>query len=168
MGVFGHRKAGLADLDFAILTVSTTRTLATDKSGAFLAKEAEKEGHKVVSHEVIPDDFLAIGGAVLDLVRTAKPDVIIVTGGTGITQSDVTIEAVRPLLHKELTAFGPLFAQLSHQEIGAAAMLSRATAGLIGESVVYCIPGSLGACKLAAWDLIFPEVGHLLAHARTA
>jgi molybdenum cofactor biosynthesis protein B len=86
------------------------------------------------------------------------------TGGTGITPQDVTIEAVSPMFAKALSAFGPLFAQLSMQEIGSAAIMSRATAGLIGSTVVFCMPGSLNACKLACTRLIFPELGHLVKH----
>ena len=86
------------------------------------------------------------------------------TGGTGITKKDVTIEAVSPLFVKELTAFGPLFAQLSMAEINSAAIMSRATAGVIGDTVVFCMPGSLNACKLACSKLIFPELGHLVKH----
>ena len=86
------------------------------------------------------------------------------TGGTGITKKDVTIEAVSPLFTKTLTGFGPLFAKLSFDEIGSAAFLSRATAGVIEKSVVFCLPGSLNACKLACRELIFPELGHLVKH----
>ena len=86
------------------------------------------------------------------------------TGGTGITKKDVTIEAVHPMFAKELTAFGPLFAQLSTQQVGSAAILSRATAGVIDNTIVFCMPGSLNACKLACNDLIFPELGHLVKH----
>jgi molybdenum cofactor biosynthesis protein B len=86
------------------------------------------------------------------------------TGGTGITQKDVTIEAVSPLFKKELSAFGPMFALLSMKEIGSAAILSRATAGVVGSTVVFCMPGSLNACKLACTELIFPELGHLVKH----
>ena len=89
---------------------------------------------------------------------------ILLTGGTGITQKDVTIEAVSPLFVKELTAFGPLFAQLSMAEINSAAIMSRATAGVIGDTIVFCMPGSLNACKLACSKLIFPELGHLVKH----
>ena len=85
-------------------------------------------------------------------------------GGTGITKKDVTIEAVNPLFAKTLTGFGPLFAKLSFDEIGSAAFLSRATAGVIEDTVVFCMPGSLNACKLACRELIFPELGHLVKH----
>nr|WP_303649982.1 molybdopterin-binding protein [Desulfobotulus pelophilus] len=150
----------------AILIVSSTRTPDNDKSGRWMSGEVRKEGHELVCRRIIPDDFLAIGGAVLDAVREDRADVVIVSGGTGLTRKDVTIEACRPLFHKELTAFGPLFAQLSFVEIGAAAMLSRAAAGSIGESAVFCIPGSLKACKLACRELIFMEAGHLVSHLR--
>ena len=86
------------------------------------------------------------------------------SGGTGISPKDVTIEAVKPLFSKELTAFGPLFAQLSFEEIDSAAILSRATAGIINQSIVFCMPGSINACKTACKNLIFPELGHLLKH----
>jgi molybdenum cofactor biosynthesis protein B len=86
------------------------------------------------------------------------------TGGTGISPKDVTIEAVRPLFEKELTAFGTLFTQLSFEEIDSAAILSRATAGIIKQTMIFCMPGSIKACKLACNSLIFPELGHLLKH----
>ena len=165
LGKQGHQAA--KNLRMGILTISSTRTLETDKSGQWMARELKKEGHSLILRKIIPDDFLAIGGAVLDAVREDRVDALIVSGGTGLTRQDVTIEACRPLFHKELTAFGPLFAKLSFEDTGAAAMLSRATAGTIGESVVFCIPGSLKACKLACRELIFMEVGHLVAHLRT-
>ena len=89
---------------------------------------------------------------------------MIITGGTGISPQDVTIEAVRPLFAKELPAFGVLFTQLSFEEVDSAAILSRAAAGVIGRCVVFCIPGSIKACQLACKNLIFPELGHLIRH----
>ena len=86
------------------------------------------------------------------------------TGGSGISPKDVTIEAVKPLFEKELTAFGVLFAQLSFEEIDSAAILSRATAGIANNSIIFCMPGSIKACKLACKNLIFPELGHILKH----
>jgi molybdenum cofactor biosynthesis protein B len=113
---------------------------------------------------MVPDDAVRIAETVSAVIRGHHPQVLILTGGTGITPEDVTIEAVRPMLQKELTAFAPLFAFLSHNEIGSAAMLSRATAGVIGSTVVFCLPGSLNACRLAWNALIFPELGHLAHH----
>jgi molybdenum cofactor biosynthesis protein B len=114
---------------------------------------------------VVKDDRNDIRDTVTRWVNDPKIQVIILTGGTGIAHKDVTIETVRPLFEKELTGFSILFAQLSYREIGAAAMLSRATGGMIGNTNVFCIPGSLNACKLALKELILPELGHLIKHA---
>jgi molybdenum cofactor biosynthesis protein B len=112
----------------------------------------------------VPDETETITQTIDESIRDYGAQVILVTGGTGISSKDVTIEAVRPLFKKELTAFGPLFAQLSFEQIDSAALLSRATAGVIGTTVVFCIPGSLKACKLACKVLIFPELGHIVKH----
>lgn len=165
MGFREHKKHAPKQATIGILTVSTTRTLATDKSGRWMAARAKKEGHTVVVHRVIADDVPEIRQTVLEVLADPAPQVLILTGGTGITPSDVTIEAVEGMFTKALTAFGPLFSQLSFEEIDSAALLSRAAAGVIGKTVVFCIPGSLGACKLACKALIFPEVGHLVGHA---
>lgn len=127
-------------------------------------KQAKKEGHEVVIHQVVTDDIAAIRELILHVTEKIAPDAVIMSGGTGISPKDVTIEAVKPLFVKELTAFGPLFAQLSFEEIDSAAILSRATAGIIGKTLVFCMPGSIKACKLACNALIFPELGHLLKH----
>ncbi len=148
----------------AVLSVSTTRKLSEDKSGAWIKRQAKKEGHEVVIHQVVTDEVPAIQELVHHVIDKICPDVVILSGGTGISPRDVTIEAIRPLLDKELTAFGPLFAQLSFEEIDSAAILSRATAGIIRQTVVFCMPGSIKACKLACNNLIFPELGHLLKH----
>jgi molybdopterin adenylyltransferase len=149
----------------AVLSVSTTRNLAEDVSGHWIADQTRQAGHTVVDHRVVTDSIEAVQGALTAVLTDNAPDAVIVTGGTGITASDVTIEAMRPRFTKELTAFGPLFAQLSFQQIGSAALISRATAGLIGRTAVFCLPGSLKACQLACEQLIFPELGHLYLHA---
>jgi molybdenum cofactor biosynthesis protein B len=113
---------------------------------------------------VVTDEITAIREAVLKAIRENDLQALLITGGTGITRKDVTIEAVKPLFAKEMTAFGAIFAQLSYEEIDAAAMLSRASAGVIGETVVFCMPGSKKACQLACKALIFPELGHVVAH----
>ena len=165
MGTHEHKAAVPRHLLVAILTVSTTRSLKEDKSGQWMARRAVREGHDVVDHRVVTDDAPAIVSQVHEILTAFRPHALLITGGTGIGPADVTIEAVRPLLHKELTAFGALFAQLSYEEIDSAALLSRATAGLIDEALVFCMPGSLNACKLACKALIFPELGHLVKHA---
>jgi len=164
MSTHQHKKNIPDDIKVAVISVSTTRSLAQDKSGAWIKKQAKKEGFEVVIHQVVTDEIMAIQELVQHVTDKINPNVVIMTGGTGISPKDVTIEAVKPLFEKELTAFGPLFAQLSFEEIDSAAILSRATAGIIKKTVLFCMPGSIKACKLACNNLIFPELGHLIKH----
>jgi len=164
MSTHEHKQALPDDIRVAVISVSTTRNLSQDKSGAWIKKQAKKEGFEVVIHQVVTDDVSAIQELVDHVTTKIGPDAVIMTGGTGISPKDVTIEAVKPSFTKELTAFGVLFAQLSFEEIDSAAILSRATAGIIHNSLVFCMPGSIKACKLACNNLIFPELGHLIKH----
>jgi molybdenum cofactor biosynthesis protein B len=164
MGTEEHKKQAPKTVRAGILTVSTTRALADDASGNWISGQLKQRGHNVVCHQVITDDTQIIAATVKRIIEDHRPQVILMSGGTGITARDVTIEAVAPLFTKELTAFGPLFANLSFAQIGSAAFLSRATAGVIGSSVVVCMPGSLKACQLACSELVFPELGHLVKH----
>jgi len=165
MGTHEHKKHAPQRACMAVLSVSSTRSLENDESGHWIKKSAGNTGHDVLLHQVVHDDFNEIRDAVTRCVNDPEIQIIILTGGTGIARKDITIEAVQPLFEKELTGFAVLFAQLSYQEIGAAAMLSRATGGIIGNTMVFCIPGSLNACKLACKELILPELGHLIKHA---
>lgn len=165
MGHQEHRAKAPRSVRTAILSVSSTRTLAEDASGHWIVEQAGGHGLPVVAHQMVTDDVDAIRCAVLGLLIDVAPETIIVTGGTGISPKDVTIEALQPLFVKELTGFGPLFTQFSYQDVGAAATISRATAGIIGRALVFCLPGSLKACQLACNSLIFPELGHLISHA---
>ncbi len=164
MGHTEHRLKSLQSVTVGVVSVSTTRTLETDESGHWIRRQALAEGHQAVAHIMVPDKADAIREAVVKLMAASTPQALIITGGTGISPKDVTIEAIRPLFSKELTAFGPIFAQLSYSQIGSAALLSRATAGIIGRTLVFCLPGSLKACRLACETLIFPEIGHVLMH----
>ena len=164
MGINKHKAMAPRKVSIGIVTVSSTRSLEDDKSGRWISKRAKKEGHDVVVHQVVSDDVEAITEIIRKITNDGDAQVVLLTGGTGISSKDVTIEAVRPLLTKELTAFGPLFTQLSFEQIDSAALLSRATAGLVGKTILFCIPGSLKACKLACKALIFPELGHLVKH----
>ena len=163
MGTRAHKARGPKTVRLAVLSISTTRSLADDESGHWIAKRAGKFGHTVVDHQVITDDVAAIRAGLIATLGKA-PQAVLITGGTGISPRDVTIEAVEPLFVKTLPAFGVLFAQLSFEEIDSAAIMSRAAAGVIGHSAVFCLPGSLKACKLACNQLIFPELGHIVAH----
>jgi molybdenum cofactor biosynthesis protein B len=164
MGHKEHRHDAPVSIRVAILTVSTTRCFDEDESGHWMANSTAAEGHQVVAHEVVIDQIDAIRQAFTRIVAETSPQTVIVTGGTGITPHDVTIEAVKPLFSKELTAFGTLFTQLSFDEIGSAALSSRSSAGVFGDTLVFCLPGSLNACKLACKKLILPEIGHLVRH----
>ena len=166
MGPKAHKQHAPRSLRVAVLTVSTSRGLAEDKSGHWMNRQARREGHEVVFHQVVPDDRFEITKQLVAVIDTQAPDLVLVNGGTGLSPSDVTIEAIAPLFKKELTAFAPLFSQLSFEEIDSAAIVSRATAGIIKQTAVFCLPGSLNACKLACKALIFPEAGHIAMHLR--
>ena len=166
MGTHEHKQHAPKQVTIGIITVSTTRALVDDSSGKWISSKAMDEGHTIVYHQVIPDDREIIESTVRNVIGHQRPQVILMTGGTGITKKDVTIEAVTPMFAKILTAFGSLFANLSYEEIGSAAFLSRATAGVIDNTIVFCMPGSIHACKLACRKLIFPELGHLVKHVK--
>lgn len=164
MGKKEHLKQAPDTINICIVTVSTTRNVDTDKSGQWIKKQCEKEGHKIADYRIVTDERHAITKLLSSLIRTHGPDIIIVNGGTGISPTDVTIEAVKPLLAKELTAFAGIFAKLSFEQIDSAAILSRAMAGVIHQTVIFCLPGSLKACKLACIEMILPEIKHIVAH----
>jgi molybdenum cofactor biosynthesis protein B len=166
MGTAAHKHDAPQRVTLAIVTVSTSRRLETDTSGQWIRKRAAEKRHTVVAHRVIPDDAEEIVATVQGLMQEHAPQVILLTGGTGVSAKDVTIEALRPLFSKELSAFGALFAQLSFTQIGSAALLSRATAGIIDRTAIFCMPGSQKACQLACDRLVFPELGHLVHHLR--
>lgn len=167
MVVSEHRSAaGRPALGFALVTVSDSRTERTDRGGAFLAAAVEGAGHAVVRRGLVRDEIAEIRAEALAALALPDVDVLLVTGGTGLAPRDVTIDAVEPLFAREIPGFGELFRMLSFAEVGAAAMLSRATAGLVAGRAVFLLPGSPAALELALSRLILPEVAHLLAQAR--
>lgn len=159
-----HRALSPRELNIAVLSASSSRSLDEDKSGHWIVASANDRGMTVVQHAVVLDDIASIRSAVRDTLSVHAPHAILLTGGTGLAKQDVTIEALQPLFEKRISAFGILFAQLSYGQIGAAAMLSRAAAGVIQESLVFCMPGSQKACELACEKLIFAELGHMVHH----
>lgn len=144
----------------AVLTISDTRTETTDGSGTLIRERLGEQGHEVASSHVLPDDPPAIRARLESLAGTV--DVVLLNGGTGISHRDTTFEAVSALLEKTLPGFGELFRMLSYEEIGAAAMLSRAVAGVYRNTVIFSMPGSTGAVRLALDRLILPEMRHLV------
>ncbi|MEQ1523999.1 MAG: molybdenum cofactor biosynthesis protein B, partial [Aestuariivirga sp.] len=140
-------------LNIAILTVSDTRTLADDKSGQTLQERIAAVGHSVADRQITKDDIVKIRSIVKAWVKRKDVDVIISTGGTGLTGRDVTIEAMRPLFEKEIDGFSTLFHMVSFPKIGTSTVQSRATAGVTKGKYIFCLPGSPGACK-DAWDEI--------------
>ncbi|MDW8058689.1 MAG: MogA/MoaB family molybdenum cofactor biosynthesis protein [Thermomicrobium sp.] len=150
----------------AVITVSDTRTAETDTSGALIRERLERAGHAVVGYAIVPDEREAVGQLVDEFAARPDCDAILLNGGTGIARRDVTYEAVAERLEKRLDGFGELFRWLSYREIGPAAMLSRAIAGVYGGKIVIAMPGSTAAVRLAMDELIVPELAHLVFEAR--
>lgn len=158
-----HRDADPArPIDCAVLTASDTRTLATDESGALLRSLLEADGHRVRLHRVVTDDPEAIRAAIREVEADPLIRVVVINGGTGITRRDRTFETIEALLERPLPGFGEIFRALSFAEIGAAAILTRAVAGIRGRIAIFAVPGSPGAVRLAAERLIVPQLSHLV------
>ncbi len=153
----GHyEESGFVPLNIAVLTVSDTRTEETDKSGRILTESAEQSGHKVVEKAIVKDDIYQMRAVFSRWIADPQVHVILSTGGTGITGRDSTPEAVQPLLDKPIEGFGELFRSVSMEEIGASAIQSRAIAGLTNQTLIFCLPGSTGACR-TGWDSILNQ-----------
>ncbi len=140
-------------LAIAVLTISDTRDAATDTSGALLAERAAAAGHRVAARLIVTDDIDAIRTAISAWIDRPDIDVIVTTGGTGFSMRDVTPEAIKPLFRREMDGFSVLFHQVSRTTVGVATLQSRAFAGQAGDSFIFCLPGSPGACR-DAWDHI--------------
>ena len=143
-------------IDIAVLTVSDTRTEETDSSGRLLAGRLEADGHRLAEKAIVPDDIFRIRAIVSRWIADAEVRAVLITGGTGLTGRDGTPEAVRPLLEKEIEGFGELFRAVSHEEIRTSTINSRALAGVANGTLVFCLPGSSGACR-TAWDRLLHE-----------
>ena len=161
-----HQKQGPQSIRCAVITVSDTRTLETDTGGQAVIHHLTAAGHQVIAREIIPDDPAVMKLLLLALQARDDIDSILMTGGTGITSRDMTYETVSALLTKPLPGYGEIFRMLSYQEIGPAAILSRALGGLLGRKVLLTMPGSPAAVKLAMEKIIIPQLPHLLREAR--
>jgi len=155
----GHaRDSVFRPANAAVLTVSDTRTEATDTSGRYIAEQLSQAGHRVTEKAIVADDLSAIRAKVREFLDGKRCQYIIVTGGTGLSSRDVTPEAVAPLYTKRVPGFGELFRALSYKEIGVSTMQSRAEAGLCGHALVFLLPGSTNACRLGMTELILPQI----------
>jgi molybdenum cofactor biosynthesis protein B len=162
-----HRRQGPESVRCAVLTVSDTRSLTDDKSGQTIVELLEEAGHEIADRALVRDEPALVVDQVSRFAENAEIDAVLVTGGTGIAARDQTPDAVAQLITRQLPGYGELFRMLSYQEIGAAAMLSRAMGGLVGETVVLTMPGSTAAVRLAMEKIILPELSHLVSLAKS-
>jgi molybdenum cofactor biosynthesis protein B len=162
MGVEDHRSKAPKSVTFAVLTVSSTRVDADDYSGKAIIELLTSAGHKLARKIIVKDNIEEVQKALREFIEDGSVQAVIVNGGTGVAKTDVTLEAVAHFEEKQLPGFGELFRVLSHQEIGSAAMMSRASAFVSEGKPVFCIPGSEKAVRLAVTKLIAPELGHLV------
>ena len=162
MGPHAHDKRPFRSAALAVLTVSDTRTTEDDESGRLVREMVEKAGHRVVDYRCLPDDPGQISACVASWLESDACEGILVNGGTGIAARDRTFEALSGLIEQRLDGFGELFRMLSFHEIGSAAMLSRAAGGIARGKLLFSLPGSPAAVRLALERLILPELAHLL------
>ena len=157
-----HKRNQKINANISLIITSNTRTFETDETGKLAIKLLEGEGHKIQDYVIVPNDAQEIAKAFENALNSAEIQVIITSGGTGISKLDKTVDTVSKTFEKELLGFGELFRRLSFSEIGAASMFSRSTAGLVKGKIVFCLPGSKGAMKTALEKIIMPTIGHLL------
>jgi molybdenum cofactor biosynthesis protein B len=153
-----HSNKKFEPLSIAVLTVSDTRNTHTDTSGEYLAVSAAEAGHQVLKRDIVIDDVYLIRALVSAYIADPNIQAVLITGGTGFTQRDSTPEAIKPLFDKEVEGFGELFRHISFQQIGTSTIQSRAIAGLANGTVMFCVPGSTGACKTAWTEIIQPQL----------
>ncbi|MCK4455330.1 MAG: molybdenum cofactor biosynthesis protein MoaB [Thermoplasmata archaeon] len=160
MGLEEHRNKGPERVRCAVIVTSDTREVETDKSGGTITQLLQDAGHEISDYRIVPNDAAALTDALESTMKTSQA--IIISGGTGVSKRDITVDVVEPLFERRLSGFGELFRHLSYDEIGSATIVSRAVAGTIGTQVIFCLPGSEGAVKLAMKELILPEISHIV------
>lgn len=165
MGYHEHKTHENKIVGCAVLVTSDSRTEDTDESGKLIRQRLSANGHKVVYYTILKNDALLLKNKILELTKNDEVQVIITSGGTGLSHKDVTVDTVQTMLEKKLDGFGELFRQLTYQELGTASIMSRATAGVINGKVILCFPGSLGAATLAMDKIILSEIGHMVREA---
>jgi molybdenum cofactor biosynthesis protein B len=157
-----HRRDQETKATFALIVTSNTRTPETDETGKRAIQLLEEAGHDVKAHVIVRNDTTQIKKAFEGFVGDERVQVIVTSGGTGIGAKDRTVDAVSEFFDRRLEGFGELFRQMSYEEIGVMAMISRATAGIAGGKIVFCLPGSQGAVETALKEIILPALGHML------
>lgn len=164
MGYKEHKSKSLwmKKIGCAVLTISDTRTKEKDKSGKFITEKLAARGYDIAYYGIIKNKRRMIREEIWNLSKSKNVHVLITTGGTGIGKKDVTVDAVKPLLDKELVGFGEMFRVLSYYEVGSASIMSRALGGVINGKVIFCLPGALEAVKLAMNKFIIPEIQHMV------
>jgi molybdenum cofactor biosynthesis protein B len=166
MSLEKHRAESQKPLRFAVVTISDTRSAATDRGGPLIVETLEQAGQRVTQRALVKDEPFEIERAVRACVANAEVDCVLTTGGTGLAPRDVTVPTLERLFESSIPGFGELFRALSYREIGSAAILSRACAGVIGRKPVFALPGSPKALGLALGEIILPEAGHILSQLR--
>jgi molybdenum cofactor biosynthesis protein B len=154
-----HKKV---EANFAVIIVSDTRDERTDESGKIAKQLLTNEGHRVLTLKIIRNNENVIRNTVNEMLQDPRINVVLTSGGTGISKRDITVDTVSGLLDKRIEGFGELFRRLSYEELGEAAMISRAIAGAVNGKLIFCLPGSKNAVKLALSKLILPGIGHML------
>lgn len=165
-GVQGHRESAPETIRVAVLTISDTRLPETDTGGDVAEELMRGAGHEVVARGIVRDEAASIRNSLIDLLARSDVDVVVTTGGTGISARDTTYEVVDRMIEKKLDGFGELFRMLSYEEIGAAAVLSRAVAGAVGAKLIASLPGSRNAVRLGVEKLLAPEIAHVVFELR--
>lgn len=160
-----HHSHDADTVSIGVVTVSSSRTLDDDPGGDVIEAALTEAGHEVTDRLIASDDRVAIADAVTGALANGA-DVVVTTGGTGLTADDVTVDALGPLFDREVPGFGELFRYVSFEEVGPMAMASRATAGVVADRLVFCLPGSENAARTGAEELVAPAVGHLLGLVR--
>ena len=166
VSVHKHREAAPEKVRVAVLTISDTRTLENDTGGDIAEELLRDAGQDIVARQIVRDEVIAIRSSLIDLLARSDVDAIITTGGTGISARDTTYEVVERMIEKQLDGFGEIFRMLSYEEIGAAAIMSRALAGSVGTKFIASLPGSRNAVRLAVEKLLAPELAHVVFELR--
>ena len=165
MGYQEHKHDEPKSVSCAVITISDTRTEQDDESGRLIMQKLSESGHEVISYCMLKNEAASIKEKISELLKMEELQVIITTGGTGVSSRDVTVDTIYPLLEKKLDGFGELFRFLTYHDIGTASIMSRSVAGVTKGKVIICLPGSSNATSLAIDRIILPEIGHLVREA---